>query len=107
MEQLAIQRGGETPISASLETAAREIGGPGRIVLITDGKESCGRDPCRTARELKGRYPGLVIDVVDVSGRTGLACVAQATGGRMSATPNLSDADVLADDLTASLDSCK
>jgi hypothetical protein len=81
-----VPRGG-TPIAAALSRAAALVpaAASGRrdatIVLITDGSESCGGDPCATARAIKLENPGIVINVVDIAGWTEIACVARETGG--------------------------
>jgi len=68
--------------------AARNLQGgdsaddPVNMVLVTDGADSCGGDPCRVARALKRQKPGLIINVIDMSQTDRLSCVAQVTGGR-------------------------
>ncbi|MDX5299982.1 MAG: hypothetical protein LPK85_13660, partial [Gammaproteobacteria bacterium] len=51
-------------------------------VVLADGNDTCGGDPCAVARQLAGRYPNLSISVVGIgqSARRA-ACIAQATGG--------------------------
>ncbi|MBI1219398.1 MAG: VWA domain-containing protein [Rhodobacteraceae bacterium] len=46
--------GGWTPIATNLKAAAGDLpkGGSNAIVLITDGLESCGGDPCKVAADL-------------------------------------------------------
>lgn len=76
-----------TPLARALEQAARNLDGandpdnPVTMVLITDGDDSCGGDPCAAARAIKARNPGLVIDVLDMSQTDEVRCVAEATGG--------------------------
>ena len=51
----ALQPAGSTPLTQAVGNAAGVLlaqGGPGTIVLITDGKETCGGAPCRLAAEL-------------------------------------------------------
>lgn len=46
---------GRTPIAASLKAAVRDLRsykGPKRIVLFTDGEETCGGNPCDLAEEM-------------------------------------------------------
>jgi hypothetical protein len=80
---------GTTPLSAALIQARdvfKDVQGAKMIVLITDGGEECGGDPCATAHELgKG---GLVLRV-NVVGfdlpekeRQELECVAREGAGR-------------------------
>lgn len=81
---------GMTPIGDALRTAARslpEAGGASTILLISDGEDTCGIDPCAVAKELHARNVDLRIHVVgfdigETAARGQLACVAEATGGR-------------------------
>ncbi len=79
---------GKTPITASLEEAARQIDPArgGTIVLVTDGIETCGADPCAAAAALKSRNANLAVHVVgfDIPNRADrarIACIAERTGG--------------------------
>ncbi|HZH52469.1 MAG TPA: VWA domain-containing protein [Microvirga sp.] len=78
---------GKTPITASLKEAAGLLGSvkAGRVIVVTDGIETCGGDPCAVAEELKRRNAGFVAHVVgfDVAAveRPKLACIAERTGG--------------------------
>ena len=78
---------GETPISYSLKEAAKDLGGSGRrtVVLVSDGKESCGEDPCATAANLAKQGIDLKFDVIGlaVSGetRSQLKCIADRGRG--------------------------
>jgi Ca-activated chloride channel family protein len=84
-----LQPKGKTPITRSLEAAFAALEGrpgPATVVLLSDGLETCGGDPCaavRAARQKRGDLLFHVIgfDVVkeDVSS---LECAAQAGGGR-------------------------
>ncbi|MDI7246655.1 MAG: VWA domain-containing protein [Bacillota bacterium] len=51
----SLNPGGMTPITYSLEEAAKDFPKAGRkvIVLVTDGEESCGANPCITSRKLQ------------------------------------------------------
>ena len=44
---------GETPIAYSLQQSVEDLGGDGKrvLVLISDGEETCAKDPCPTAEE--------------------------------------------------------
>ena len=56
------------------------------IVVVSDGRDTCGRDPCAAARAVKQRKPNVRINVIDLSGgeaRGVLNCVARAGGGRV------------------------
>jgi hypothetical protein len=82
---------GWTPIAASLNEARREFqgrqGDRNRIILVTDGIETCGGDPVAAARRLHGAGIEVVIDVVgfDIPSETdarALRRIAEVTGGR-------------------------
>ncbi|MFI1971822.1 alpha-1-antitrypsin [Streptomyces cinnamoneus] len=80
---------GWTPIGYALRGADQDLGTDGgtrRIVLITDGEDSCGMpDPCDVARELAAKGTHLTIDTLgltqDDKTREQLSCIAEATGG--------------------------
>lgn len=78
---------GKTPITASLETAFGLIEGaqPTSVILISDGLETCSKDPCEAVRTAKESGLPFVLHVVgfDVAGEdtTQLECAAQAGGG--------------------------
>jgi Ca-activated chloride channel family protein len=80
---------GMTPIGASLQRAAEQLKGlPGQstIVLVSDGTETCGSDPCAVAKSVR-ETTGIDVRVhvvgLDVeSGERGtLECVAKGGGG--------------------------
>ena len=89
LKQLAdsIQPEEGTPLAAGLVAAGAMLEGEPSplLVVITDGAETCGGDPCAEARALQSRMPGLRINVVDLSGSDVAACLAQTTGGRIFA----------------------
>lgn len=81
---------GWTPIGPALLAAADDLkaGDPGstrRMVLITDGEDTCNADPCDVAREIASQGIHLVIDTLglipDSKTRNQLSCIAEATGG--------------------------
>lgn len=78
---------GNTPIAHSLRKAFDDLPkeGPRSIVLVSDGEENCGGDPCRVARELKDKGAEFYVDVVglqvDGKSRNQLTCIASAGGG--------------------------
>lgn len=82
-----VQPGTGTPLAQAMRVAAGNIAGgntpdePVNMVIVTDGNDSCGGDPCATARRLAQQKPGLVINVVDLSQSDMLNCVSDATGG--------------------------
>jgi Ca-activated chloride channel family protein len=80
---------GFTPIGLALRKAAEDLGDTGsvrRIVLITDGEDTCTPpDPCTIARELAAQGTNLVVDTLgltpDEKTRKQLVCISTATGG--------------------------
>jgi Ca-activated chloride channel family protein len=79
---------GKTPITGSLLKALESVGGAGgpvTILLVSDGIETCGGDPCRVVREAREggadflmHVIGFDVEKVDVAQ---LECAAQAGGG--------------------------
>ena len=90
---------GETPISHSLEQAAKDLGATGKrtILLVSDGEETCDPDPCATARRISGLGINLKVDVVgfrvEGGARSQLRCIADAGSGTFYETD---DAETLA-----------
>ncbi|MGG5818141.1 vWA domain-containing protein [Falsiroseomonas sp. HW251] len=85
---------GRTPLAESITQAARLAP---RIILVSDGIETCLPDPCGTIRALKLRMPRLQVNVIgfDVPmarDQAQLRCIAQATGGHF--VPAASAADL-------------
>lgn len=73
---------GRTPIADSLRRAAEMLGkGASSIVLLTDGREFCGGDPCAAAAEIKAAHPQTPVSIVDITGQAKAECVAEITGG--------------------------
>lgn len=83
----AIQAIGWTPIADSVELAAKGLpaGDFNSIILVSDGEETCGGDPCALAEALKASDAAVTIHVVgyavDKATQEQLQCVAQASGG--------------------------
>ena len=75
--------------------ALKEVEGAASIVLVSDGVESCGKDPCEVARQLRERHGiDLVVHVVgfDVhEGQEQLQCIAEAGGGRFLLASNAAE----------------
>jgi len=84
---------GFTPVGLALRSAAEDLGSGGsarRIVLITDGEDTCTPpDPCTVARELAAQGTSLVVDTLglapDEKTRKQLVCISTATGGTYTA----------------------
>ena len=89
--------GGATPLVYALDRAVEEDfknfpSQAKKIILITDGGENCGGNPCAYAEELAKSHPEIHIDVVLVEGHfSGLNCLANKTGGKVYNLHNLSD----------------
>jgi Ca-activated chloride channel homolog len=88
----AITPRGKTPLTSAVEEAARVLSfrdNPATVVLITDGIETCQRDPCALAEELERMGVGFTAHVVgfDLQGaeQEAVACIAERTGGRFIA----------------------
>jgi hypothetical protein len=84
----AISPKGKTPISKSLELAAAQLEHyeeETTVILISDGKETCGGNPCKLVRDLKERGIKIKVHVVgfDVNReeREELICIADAGDG--------------------------
>ena len=79
---------GRTPIADSLKQAGQVLQsakGKSTIILVSDGIETCGGDPCAVAAALRKSGAGLVAHVVGFdlndSARRQLQCIATNTGG--------------------------
>ncbi len=79
---------GKTPISYSVELTAEKLQNleeKTTIVLVSDGKETCGGDPCQLVRKLKESGIKFIIHVIgfDVTAeeKKQLECIAKAGGG--------------------------
>ncbi|MFW6077956.1 MAG: vWA domain-containing protein, partial [Hyphomicrobiales bacterium] len=88
----AITPRGKTPLTSAVEAAAESLAyrdNPATVVLITDGIETCRRDPCALAEDLERSGVGFTAHVVgfDIGGEDheALACIAERTGGRFLA----------------------
>ncbi len=86
-----------TPLALSITRAAeavrgRPAGTPGFVVVVTDGTETCRADPCAAARAARAADPGLSVTVIDIARNEQAACLAEATGGRVFATTQGTDA---------------
>ncbi|MGH3356800.1 MAG: VWA domain-containing protein, partial [Nocardioidaceae bacterium] len=85
---------GNTPIAYSLKQAAKDLPEEGKrtILLVSDGEESCGGDPCQVARDLSAQGLDVRVDVigfqVDSAARNQLTCIAQAGRGTYYDAPD-------------------
>jgi Ca-activated chloride channel family protein len=93
MAQLnTVQPYGQTPISASVEQAAEALDfrqRPAVIVLLTDGEETCGGNPCALANRLRSEGRDTTVHVIGymVAHTSGMPstyptrCLPERTGG--------------------------
>jgi Ca-activated chloride channel family protein len=95
---------GKTPITRSVEQAfdgLRAVEGGATVILVSDGLETCGGDPCAAVRAAREQGVDFILHVVgfDVDGEdvSQLECAAQAGGGLFLSADN-------ADELGAALD---
>ena len=83
-----------TPLADGVAKAGGMLDGVNResvMVVISDGRESCGQDPCAVAAQLARAKPHLKINVVDIMGTGAGNCLAQATGGRVYTARNAAE----------------
>jgi hypothetical protein len=64
------------------------------ILLVSDGEESCGGDPCFVARNLKRNKPHLKINVIDIGGTGAANCAAELTGGKVYQVSSVNELNV-------------
>jgi len=93
---------GKTPLSRALSFAARVADGPTRLVLLTDGEETCGGDPLQVARDIcRG---GTTLDVVAVGVTPEVAVLlghlARTCGGRFVLTQDPAELPALFREVT-------
>lgn len=95
---------GKTPITKSVKQALAAVEKAGRaatVILVSDGLETCGGDPCAAVRLAKDQGLDFVLHVVgfDVAGEdtSSLQCAAQAGGGLFLSAEN-------ADELSGALE---
>lgn len=90
-ELQGLQPDGGTPLADGVAKGGQMVDGVRRealMVVISDGAESCGQDPCAVARQLKQAKPYLKINVVDITGTGAANCLAQITGGQVFTARN-------------------
>lgn len=80
---------GKTPLAAAfalIGSYLKQHEGDATVVLVSDGRDTCGGAPCNAAKKLRGHGGNIGIHVVgfDVSDRAAeqLRCIAGAGGGR-------------------------
>jgi Ca-activated chloride channel homolog len=94
----AITTEGETPLSAAVEAAADALdykNRPAVIVVLTDGDENCGREPCEIARTLIANAYKLTIHIIGFKlgsrPRFQAACFAEETNGLFIPTNSMEE----------------
>jgi len=100
---------GKTPLTAAVKQAAEALKyteDKATVVLITDGLETCGGDPCALGKELEAAGVDFTADVVGFGltaeeGRE-VACLADNTGGKyIQASDEAALKDALAETVAA------
>lgn len=87
-----------TPLGDGIAKGGQMLDGVNRtslMVVISDGQESCGADPCAIAKQLARTKPNLKINVVDIMGTGAGTCVAQATGGRVFTAKSVNELNMM------------
>ncbi|WP_371225486.1 vWA domain-containing protein [Roseovarius sp. 2305UL8-3] len=87
---------GKTPLTDAVEQAARAMSyedTPATVILISDGLESCERDPCALAEALEKGGVGFTAHVVGFglggdADTASLSCIAEKTGGEFLSAAN-------------------
>ncbi|MDP3980090.1 MAG: VWA domain-containing protein [Chlamydiota bacterium] len=98
----SVEAKGYTPIAYTLNEARADftIGNQNTVVLVSDGKESCGGDPCQVAKAFKKDGIDLTIHVVgfavDDETKQQLKCIADATEGNYYTAENAEDLQLVA-----------
>jgi hypothetical protein len=86
-----------TPLADAIRRAGTVASdsAPSVLVIVSDGGDSCGGDPCAVARSLKAAKPNVTINVIDLSDspreRQVLQCIASAGGGRVLSPSDTTD----------------
>ena len=70
------------------------------ILLVSDGEENCGGDPCFVARNLKRQKPHLKINVIDIGGTGAANCAAELTGGKVYTVANVKELNLVVERAT-------
>lgn len=80
--------GGSTPLTLALEKtvyadfAGLDMHSKKKIILVTDGGENCGKDPCSFVKKLTASRKDIQIDVIMLGGSNKLQCLSDSTGGK-------------------------
>lgn len=94
----ALHPKGKTPLSEAVRQAAERLNykkSKATVILVSDGEESCGADPCAVGAALKKAGADFTVHVVgfDVKKeeQAGLVCLAKNTGGKFLAAKDASE----------------
>lgn len=97
----AINPAGKTPLVDAVKLATQVLDHEGVVVLLTDGEETCGGQPCELGRLLKANGRSLTVHVIGYQLRafrwTGAQsfldtkCLAEETGGLYITAENRQD----------------
>lgn len=105
----ALEPDGNTPLTAAVRSAAEALDftyRPGVVVLVTDGRETCGGSPCGLGAELAARGVDMTVHVIgfqlqpDYKGHPLFRpnndvhkadCLAEKTGGRTVTTETVDE----------------
>lgn len=93
---------GKTPLAGAMEMAAEKLdytNEPATIILVSDGRETCRRDPCKVAEKLKTEGFDFTVHVVgfdvdDPRAEAQLQCLADNTGGQYFSAANEAELSV-------------
>lgn len=95
-ELTSIIPSGSTPLTEAVWLAALTLsnaGKPGTVVLVTDGRENCGYDPCAAGRHIAQNLKSVKVHVIGfylhAMAESNVACMAQATGGTYTSVSSL------------------
>ena len=105
----ALRPDGDTPLTSAVRRAADALdyaAKPGIVVLVTDGRETCGGSPCALGAELAAKGAGLTVHVIgfqlqpDLEGHPLFRpdnsvhkadCMAEKTGGLVVTTETVEE----------------
>jgi Ca-activated chloride channel family protein len=95
-ELASIIPSGSTPLTEAVWLAAltlKNAGKPGTVVLVTDGRENCGYDPCAAGRHIAQTMKNIKVHVIGyylhAVSEANVACLGTQTGGTYTSVDNL------------------
>ncbi len=102
---------GKTPLAAAMRQAADKLdykNHPATILLVSDGIENCGQDPCQAAAELAADAKDLSIDIIgfDMNNHQmgQLECIAGNANGRLVRADPSDFAETMDHSMTAAIE---